>query len=83
MADRIPATYVLPLRSDAPVGDEIAPYLARLSYLVDDLVVVDGSPDGVFEAHAEAFARFARHLRPEAVTPWEEVLARAVARARR
>ena len=71
--DRLAATYVLPLRSDAPVGDDLAPYLARLSYLVDDLIVVDGSPETVFAAHAEAFGRFGRHLRPETVTPMGKV----------
>jgi hypothetical protein len=73
VTDRIAATYVLPLRADAPLGDEIAPYLARLSYLVDDVVVVDGSPHDVFGAHAEAFGRFARHLRPEVETPMGKV----------
>ncbi|HEX9951034.1 MAG TPA: glycosyltransferase family 2 protein [Rubricoccaceae bacterium] len=71
--DRLAATYILPLRSDVPVADDLAPYLASLSYLIDDLIVVDGSPEAVFAAHGEAFGRFGRHLRPEAVTPMGKV----------
>ncbi|HEX8297601.1 MAG TPA: glycosyltransferase family 2 protein [Rubricoccaceae bacterium] len=73
MPDCLAATYVLPLRSDIPVTEDLAPYLARLSYLIDDLIVVDGSPDAVFATHAEAFGRFGRHLRPETVTPMGKV----------
>jgi hypothetical protein len=57
--------YVLPLRwSDDRELDELTAYLRRLSRWVS-VTVVDGSPPGVFESHARAWAGLVRHLRPE------------------
>jgi hypothetical protein len=73
VTDPIAATYVLPLRAEAPVDGELTPYLAWLAGVVDDVVVVDGSPGPVFDRHAEAWGRVVRHLRPEVATPMGKV----------
>nr|WP_257018337.1 glycosyltransferase family 2 protein [Sphingopyxis sp. JAI108] len=43
-------------------------YLHRLGRVVDDVIVVDGSPDEIFEAHARAWSGPVRHMRPIART---------------
>ena len=62
----IDATYVLPVRrveSGAP--EELTAYLTWLAGLLD-VVVVDGSPPAVFDAHAAAWrAPGLRHVRPD------------------
>jgi hypothetical protein len=57
--------YVLPLRwsEPGPIG-ELAGYLRAISEQVEEVLVVDGSPEPHFGRHAEAFRGFARHLRP-------------------
>ncbi|MFP5320028.1 MAG: glycosyltransferase [Acidimicrobiia bacterium] len=59
-------SYVLPLRKDS-VEDvaELARYVRGLAMVVDDLLVMDGSPPEVFEAHAAAFGPGPRHLPPD------------------
>jgi hypothetical protein len=61
------AAYVLPLRwSEAgPIGELVA-YLRALgeSGLVTEVLVIDGSPPPLFEAHAEALRAVATHLAP-------------------
>ena len=60
------ASYVLPLRrgEDGPPA-ELTAYLAGLAERVE-VVVVDGSPSRVFEAHAAAWAGLGlRHVRPD------------------
>jgi hypothetical protein len=59
-------SYVLPLRWTGPgPADELAAYLAGLAGLVDEVIVVDGSPVEVFEANARAFGESVRHIRPD------------------
>jgi hypothetical protein len=60
------ASYVLPLRrTDASATGDLAGYLARLAERLD-VIVVDGSPPEVFEAHARAWAALGlRHVRPD------------------
>ena len=62
VGDDLPLTYVVPLRrwTEQPV-DELAGYLGRLAARAD-VVVVDGSPEEVFAAHAKAFHPPIRHL---------------------
>lgn len=73
MTERIPATYVLPLRADAPVDADLTPYLVWLAGAVEDVVVVDGSPADVFDRHAQAWGPLVRHLRPVTQTPMGKV----------
>jgi hypothetical protein len=62
---RAAGSYVLPLSWDEDSGlAELTSYLGALEGLVDDVVVVDASPQEVFERHAEAFGGRCRHLRP-------------------
>jgi len=67
------ASYVLPLKADAPQDAGLTPYLRHLARLVDDVVVVDGSPPDVFARHAAAWGGLGRHLRPEVETPMGKV----------
>lgn len=55
--------------------DELTDYLRRLSGNVEELVVIDGSPPGVFEAHAEVWGPFVRHVPvdPGLATPMGKV----------
>jgi hypothetical protein len=59
-------SYVLPLRwtEPGPIA-ELAAYLGRLSDEIDEALVVDGSPQPLFEHHGEALRGVARHLRPD------------------
>lgn len=61
-------TYLLPIRSAAPEPAaelaELAAYLRGLAAHVE-VIVVDGSPPPIFARHARAWARFARHVRPD------------------
>ncbi|HEX5438303.1 MAG TPA: glycosyltransferase family 2 protein [Gemmatimonadaceae bacterium] len=71
-------TYILPIRSAAPHGDELAGYLHWLTGR-SETIVVDGSPPAIFAAHATAWhaalARGLRHLPPAAdlMTPMGKV----------
>ena len=67
------ASYVLPLRSSEPASPELTDYVRELCSLVDDVLVVDGSPPHVFEAHAAAWGEVARHVPPELETPMGKV----------
>jgi hypothetical protein len=59
------ATYVLPIRwRDDDAFDELTAYLRALPGWIE-LVVVDGSPERLFERHAAAWAPLGRHLRPD------------------
>ncbi|HEU5142794.1 MAG TPA: glycosyltransferase family 2 protein [Solirubrobacterales bacterium] len=57
---------MLPLRWAAPGPiDELSAYLRGIAGEVDEILVVDGSPPEVFNAHAAALRGVARHLRPD------------------
>ncbi|MBB6349059.1 glycosyltransferase [Nonomuraea muscovyensis] len=63
--------YVLPLRwdDDGPGGgalDELTVYLRRLARHTSRVVVVDGSPDELFERHAASWRGLVVHVRPAA-----------------
>jgi hypothetical protein len=59
------AAYVLPLRwvEPGPI-EELAAYLRSLHDEVEEILVVDGSPPALYEAHAQALREVARHLPP-------------------
>ena len=59
-AAALDATYVLPLRADAPVDREFAEYLRWLSDRMET-IVVDASPPEVFAAHAAQWPDAVRH----------------------
>jgi hypothetical protein len=59
-------SYVLPLRwEDGAQRAELARYLAALRGLCDEVIVVDGSPEGVFAANARAWGAHVTHVRPD------------------
>ncbi len=62
---RLPASYVLPLRwsQPGPIA-ELSSYLRSLSGEIDEILVVDGSPEALFDRHATALQGIARHIRP-------------------
>jgi hypothetical protein len=57
--------YVLPLRwaRSGPIK-ELSAYLRSIAPVVDEILVIDGSPAPVFEEHAAALRGVARHLPP-------------------
>ncbi|MFP5347480.1 MAG: glycosyltransferase [Actinomycetes bacterium] len=66
-----PVEVVVPLRWDGDQDDayeaaveEMGSYLAELAGLAD-VTVVDGSRQPGFDRHAQAWSRFARHIRPD------------------
>jgi hypothetical protein len=69
-SEPVPISYVLPIATVRPEPDpELTGYLRRLAREVEDLVVVDGSPDAVFARHHVAWAALGRHVRPARCTP--------------
>lgn len=66
--DVLPASYVLPIAARAPQGRALTGYLRRLSRALEDVIVVDGSPQETFDAHARLWSAHVRHLRPEVQT---------------
>ena len=69
------ATYLLPLRwSDDRDLAELTAYLAGLPDWAE-VIVVDGSPEPLFERHAIAWGSIGRHIRPDPalVTPMGKV----------
>jgi hypothetical protein len=56
-------TYLLPIRRmTVPPDDELPSYLAGIAEAVAEVIVVDGSPTAVFDAHARAWSAGIRHL---------------------
>jgi hypothetical protein len=68
-AERLDATYVLPIAATASQVRALTGYLARIARTIDDVIVVDGSPPRVFADHARAWGDFVRHMAPAARTP--------------
>jgi hypothetical protein len=62
----LPVAYVLPLRwaGEGPI-EELVAYLRELRPLVEEIIVVDGSPPAIRSRHAAALAGLARHLPPD------------------
>lgn len=63
----LPLAYVVPIRADVPVGDELARYLRRTSTEVAELVVVDGSTPDVVRANRRSLQGL-HVIRPSRVT---------------
>jgi hypothetical protein len=68
---RLAATYILPIRREAPMPDaeqrELTDYLRVLATHLE-VIVVDGSPDPLFDRHHEAWHNLTRHIRPQLMT---------------
>jgi hypothetical protein len=59
------SAYVLPLRwTEAGPIEELAAYLRGIGGVVEEVIVVDGSPPKLFSQHAVALRGAARHLPP-------------------
>src|SRR5256885_8260739 len=58
-------SYVLPMRLSAPADDELVAYLRWLGARLE-VIVVDGSTDGIFADHAARFGDRIIHLAPDA-----------------
>jgi hypothetical protein len=62
---RIAATYILPIRREHPDdSEELADYLQQVAERLE-IIVVDGSPAGVFAVHSAGWGSFVRHLPPD------------------
>ena len=59
----LPLSYVVPVRS-ATVDSDLMAYLRELAHEVDDVIVVDGSEEQVFDAHRGQLPATVRHLPP-------------------
>lgn len=62
------ASYVLPIAAQASQARVLSGYLQRLSRVIDEVIVVDGSPAETFEAHGRSWPPRVRHLRPSTRT---------------
>jgi hypothetical protein len=74
----IETSYVIPIRrgTQAENAEELWTYIRILSTRVREVIIVDGSPPKIFEAHAAALGRSSvRHVSvdPELVTPMGKV----------
>lgn len=59
-------SYVLPLRWGGGGNiEEMTDYLSRLVDLVEEVIVVDGSDEGIFDAHKEVWGPIVRHIPPD------------------
>lgn len=58
------ATYVLPIAMQSSQVRALTGYLKRLGRTLDEVIVVDNSPQEIFQAHARSWSRHVRHLRP-------------------
>lgn len=65
---RLAASYVLPIAAQSSQASALTGYLQQLGEIIDDVLVVDGSPPDVFEAHSRAWPVHVRHLPPETRT---------------
>lgn len=66
MSDLLPVSYVLPLRwGDEGNLEEMTAYLRRLVDLVEEVIVVDGSDEGIFEAHEDVWGPIVHHIPPD------------------
>lgn len=63
-AAKLEATYLLPIAANTPQLRALNGYLRRISRLVDEVIVVDGSPPEIFAIHAEHWGDHVRHIRP-------------------
>lgn len=71
----LPISYILPIRSTASqAGSDLTAYLRQLAARAE-VIVVDGSDEAVFAAHAAAWGRIVRHVAPaaELATPMGKV----------
>ena len=63
----LPVTYVLPLRwRSSERIHELGRYLESIGGLVEEVIVVDGSPDAAFERHHALLRDICRHIKPHA-----------------
>ena len=59
-------SYILPIKSSDPEkAGELTEYLRALSAEVRQVIVVDGSPEEIFRAHAQAWQSFVSHVSPD------------------
>jgi hypothetical protein len=65
MSGPLPASYILPLRWAREQQLDLTGYLHWLAQNVEKVIVVDGSPDPLFERHQASWARWATHLPPD------------------
>jgi hypothetical protein len=72
---RLDVTYILPIRTGAPVSNGELPVYVR--WLADrvDVIVVDGSAPAVFDAHARLWGDIVQHVAPapDLATPMGKV----------
>ncbi len=65
MSAPLALSYVLPLRWATEQHPDLTGYLHWLAANVDEVIVVDGSPDESFDRHGIAWSRYVTHVRPD------------------
>ena len=70
---RLAASYVLPIAVQTSHASTLSDYLQQLSRIIPDVLVVDGSPPDVFDAHARSWSPHVRHLAPRTRTTMGKV----------
>jgi len=71
VSERLDLSYVVPVRwRDGAQRGELAQYLARIAPLVAEVIVVDGSEPGVFDANAATWGEYVRQVPPAAGEKW-------------
>jgi hypothetical protein len=69
MSEPLPLSYVLPLRWSEDAGrEELTRYLRVLRPVCAEILVIDGSPPGIFAANAEAWGSWITHVAPDPET---------------
>jgi hypothetical protein len=71
VAEALQLSYLVPVRwADGEQRQELAAYLAEISPLCAEVIVVDGSPPAVFDANRAAWEPYARHVPPAGDESW-------------
>jgi hypothetical protein len=61
---KLAGSYVLPIAAGTSQAQVLGGYLARLARVIEEVVVVDGSPPEIFADHARAWGSIVRHMPP-------------------
>jgi hypothetical protein len=67
VSEPLELSYVLPLRwNDGSLRGELTEYLRRIATDCSQIIVVDGSPPGIYDANAAAWGAWVAHVPPDA-----------------
>lgn len=61
---RLEGSYILPIAAASSQARALTGYLARIARMIDEVIVVDGSPPDIYAEHARAWGSHVRHMPP-------------------